>query len=76
MTKPDQLSKRMIDMLNASRLDAHGQVIAVLDVLLSILASIKCPDCRKLQTEALRKKLMPALIQTALSCPSERDHVH
>ena len=72
----DDLSERMIDMLNASDLDTNSRVIAVLDVLLSVLASIKCPDCRKMTTKALRKQLIPALIHSALSAPSEHTHVH
>jgi hypothetical protein len=72
----EKLGQQMVDMFNASGLDTNARVIVVLDLLCGALTSIKCGDCRRMQAEAIRDELMPAVIAEALSRPTARDHVH
>jgi hypothetical protein len=71
----DELGERITDMMNRSGLDGDKQMEVALNVVLSILSGTKCPDCRKLQADAV-SGCMPDLIAQAMAAPSERDHLH
>jgi hypothetical protein len=69
----DEVSKLILEVLNSSDVDEPTALIALFDAMLSVLASIRCPDCRETAADSARK-LFPDMIAEALKAP--RDHVH
>jgi hypothetical protein len=71
----DTLSEQIIDVLNASELNQKEQVMALVWSLASLLATIKCRECRQLTRKTIEGVLSLALDEV-MQRPASIDQHH
>jgi hypothetical protein len=71
----DDVTEHILELLNSSEAKAGPALAALVDAMLSVLASIKCPECREIAANSVRE-LFPHMLAEASKAPSERSHVH
>jgi len=71
----EALIERMLDLLNASPLETGQHVVVLIDVLISVLGSIQCRDCRRLTRKNI-EEMLPVAFDAAMKQPTTSQHVH
>jgi hypothetical protein len=75
----DALTEKIIALLNDSKVDHGVAMMALADLLITVLSNIECKECRRLACESL-SELVPDIIDEAMEAPGDETppshHIH
>jgi hypothetical protein len=75
----DALSEKIIALFNEGQVDHAVAMMALTDLVLTVLSNIQCKECRRLACEAL-SDLVPDIIEEAMEAPGDETpgshHIH
>ena len=70
----DEIVERIVQLFNKAELDTEAVMRILIYLLGSVLTSISCNECRRLTTTQLTEKIIPVLVDLAMSGPGETSH--
>ena len=75
----DALTEKIISLLNERQVDHAVAMMALTDLLITVLSNIQCKECRRLACESL-SELVPDIIDEAMEAPGDATpgshHIH
>ena len=75
----DALTEKIIALLNERQVDHAVAMMALTDLLITVLSNIQCKECRRLACESL-SELVPDIIDEAMEAPGDATpgshHIH
>jgi hypothetical protein len=75
----DALSEKIIALFNERQVDHAVAMMALTDLVLTVLSNIQCKGCRRLACESL-SELVPDIIDEAMEAPGDETpgshHIH